>query len=137
MLNRRTAILAALAGLLLPRTVQAQERDPFPLMPRPNPSTSCAEPFLRTRQPVDYSEQFRSDLIVWAWNNRHLNSAYIALAPEVRGVPRIDGIAWVDGKPAGTFTLANIEFRIITPQPGMLPPDVLYAVMADCGGTLL
>jgi hypothetical protein len=119
-MNRR-AILASLLALM-PLRVRAQ-RDPFPLAPKDNPATTCAAPFIRKREEPDRAEQFRHDLIVWAYDNQHIVSAYAGLSPEMADIATVGEVLDIGGT----------TIRIVAAPVGLMPPEDLWFVVADCG----
>jgi hypothetical protein len=126
-MNRRDVVPWFVCLLaLLPFRAKAQEREPFPLAPRPNPSASCATPFVRRTEAVDRREQFRTDCIVWAHDNAHLRHGYILMSPEVAGL----------APPTGMIEVGGITFLVEVAPVGVMAPGELYGLMADCGQML-
>jgi hypothetical protein len=120
-MKRRAIVAGAIA--LLPLRAKAGIED-FPLAPRPNPNTTCAKAFVRTREPV--AAKLITDILTWQYENPHVDKAYVMVhESQVAQVPS-SGFVRVNGT-LFTFTLMA--------KSGM-PEDDLWAMVADCG-TLL
>lgn len=123
-MNRR-ALLAGLTAALVRQSAVHAEHDPFPLAPKPNPNITCAAPFVRKREEVDPT-QFLNDLKVWAIDNAYLRQSYVFLNPAL--APLLPA--------GGEITLNRTAFHIKVMEPGVMGPDELWGIMADCGALL-
>jgi hypothetical protein len=121
-MTRRLLLLGAALGIL-PRAARAQ--DGPPLVPVPNPNNTCAEPFLRRAEAVDRAEQLRHDLIVWAFDNKHVISAYVVLRPELANLAVLP-----------TLTVGGTEFRFVRPPETGVGADGLWMIVPDCGALM-
>jgi hypothetical protein len=121
-MNRRAIVAGLLA--LLPLHASAQ-RDPFPLAPKPNPSTTCAKP-LERKVGIPAPRTLLDDLLLWQYEHPYVKTAYVAVhESQVSQVP-IGSIAMINGT---TFTLTVMA-------QGVMPDDAKWMIMADCGTPL-
>jgi hypothetical protein len=120
---KRRAIVAGLLALI-PLRAYAQ-REAFPLAPRPNPNTTCADPLLRTAGEIQPT--LLADLLVWQYKNSHVKIAYV--------IVHESQVAQV---PIGSWTEINgTRFTLTVMAQSGMPEDALWSVMADCGSPLL
>jgi hypothetical protein len=116
---KRRSVLAGLLALI-PGIARAQ-RDAFPLMPKPNPNVTCAEPLDR-RVGIPAPPSLLSDLLLWQYRNPHVLTAYVVVSEnQIMEVP-VGSMALINGT-TFTFTVMGRS---------ALPDDARWMIMPDC-----